>query len=171
MLIDKFSPRLIFAAIFLACLGLMGFGLVLQHVQHLEPCPMCIMQRLAFIACGLIALVAALHNPRDLGRRVYALLLAAAALTGASIAARQSWLQHFPPKIVDCGPDLEFMLDSFPLFQALPLIFRGTGDCSKVQWSFLGLSIAEWSLLWFAAFVLIGVYLLLRRAAVPSYRG
>jgi disulfide bond formation protein DsbB len=162
MLLDKLSPRLVFAAIFLACLGLMGFGIVLQEVQGLEPCPMCIMQRVAFIVCGLIALAAAIHNPGVMGSRIYGVLVAAAAIAGGSVAARQSWLQHNPPKIVDCGPDLEFMLDSFPLVQALPLIFRGTGDCSKVQWTFLGLSIAEWSLLWFTAIAVLGIYLLLR---------
>lgn len=163
MSLDKLSPRLVFAAVFLTCLALMGFGLVLQEVQGLEPCPMCIMQRVAFIACGLIALAAAIHNPVGIGIRLYGLLVAATAISGASVAARQSWLQHNPPKIVDCGPDLEFMLDSFSLVQALPLIFRGTGDCSKVQWTFLGLSIAEWSLLWFAAIGVLGIYLLLRR--------
>ncbi len=163
MSLDKLSPRLVFAAVFLICLALMGFGLVLQEVQHLEPCPMCIMQRVAFIACGLIALAAAIHNPVGIGIRLYGLLVAATAIAGASVAARQSWLQHHPPKIVDCGPDLEFMLDSFSLVQALPLIFRGTGDCSKVQWTFLGLSIAEWSLLWFTAIAVAGIYLLLRR--------
>src|SRR5512143_1945792 len=123
MVLEKLSPRLMFAAIFLACAALMAFGLVLQHVQNLEPCPMCIMQRVAFILCGAVALIAAVHNPRGMGVRVYGLLVAVTALAGASVAARQSWLQHYPPKIVDCGPDLEFMLDSFPLVQALPLIF------------------------------------------------
>ena len=163
MLLDRLSPRLVFAAVFLVCAALMGFGLVLQHVQNLEPCPMCIMQRVAFIVCGAVALIAALHHPQGVGVRVYGLLMAATALAGASVAARQSWLQHFPPKIVDCGPDLEFMLDSFPLVQALPLIFRGTGDCSKVQWTFLGLSIAEWSLVWFVAIAVVGIYLLLTK--------
>lgn len=163
MPLQTLSPRLTFAAIFAVCVALMSFGLVLQQVQHLEPCPMCIMQRIAFITCGMLALIAALHNPRGFGVRAYAFLVGASSLTGASIAARQSWLQHFPPKIVDCGPDLEYMLDSFPLAQALPLIFRGTGDCSKVQWTFLGLSIAEWSLLWFVAIAAVAVYLLLFR--------
>lgn len=146
----KIAPRVVFAAAFLACAGLLGFGLVLQHMEHLEPCPMCIIQRYAFVLCGLIALVASLHNAQGVGRRIYAALLGMAAIGGGGVALRQSWIQHFPPKFADCGPDLSFMIDSFPLAQALPMIFRGTGDCSKVTWSLLGLSIAEWALLWFA---------------------
>jgi disulfide bond formation protein DsbB len=157
------KPRLAFAAVFALCAGLLGFGMFLQLGLGLEPCPMCIMQRYAFVACGLIAGIAALHGPAGAGRRVYAAAIALTAVAGGSVAARQSWLQHFPPKAVDCGPDLEFMLDSFPLAQALPLIFRGTGDCSKVQWSFLGLSIAEWSLIWFVLIALAGIRLSLAR--------
>ena len=161
------SPRSLFLAVFLACAGLIGFGLFLQHVLHLEPCPMCIIQRYAFVLCGLIALVAGLHDPAGPGRRIYAVLLGATALAGASVAVRQSWIQHFPPKVVDCGPDLEFMLDSFPLAQALPMIFHGTGDCSKVEWSFLGLSIAEWALVWFALIAGVAIVLLLRKGGSP----
>ena len=145
----KVAPRAIFAAAFLMCAGLLGFGLVLQHLEHLEPCPMCILQRYAFVLCGLIALAAALHDTQYLGRKIYAALLGMAAIGGGAVALRQSWIQHFPPEIADCGPDLAFMLDSFPLAQALPMIFRGAGDCTKVAWSLLGLSIAEWALLWF----------------------
>jgi disulfide bond formation protein DsbB len=146
----KVAPRAIFVAAFLACAGLLAFGLVLQHLEHLEPCPMCILQRYAFVLCGLIALAAALHNAQARGRRIYAALLGMAAIGGGAVALRQSWIQHFPPKFADCGADLTFVLDSFPLAQALPMIFRGAGDCSKVTWSLLGLSIAEWALLWFA---------------------
>jgi disulfide bond formation protein DsbB len=165
MTFDLRQPRLLFLLIFLACAALMGFGLVLQYVKNLEPCPMCIMQRYAFILCGLIALAAALQNPGALGTRIYGLLVGLSAIAGGAVAARQSWIQHFPPKIADCGPDLEFMLDSFPLAQALPLIFKGTGDCAKVQWTFLGLSIPEWALVCFAAILIASLYVLLRRAA------
>ncbi len=157
------QPRYLFLAVFLACAGLMGFGIVLQQAVGLEPCPMCIMQRYAFILCGLVALAATLHNPGLVGRRVYAALLGLLALGGGAIAVRQSWIQHFPPKVADCGPDLEFMLESFPLTQALPMVFRGTGDCSKVDWTFIGLSIAEWAIVCFAAMIVVSAYLMLRR--------
>ena len=111
----------------------------------------------------MIALIAAVHGPGRIGQALYGLLVVLAAGTGAGIAVRQTWLQHNPPTVLDCGPDLAYMLESFPLSQVLPKIFKGEGDCSKVTWSFLGLSIAEWALVWFTLFVLIGLYLLLVR--------
>ena len=121
-----FRPRLIYLFIFLACAGLMGFGLYLQHVEHLEPCPLCILQRYAFVATGVIALIAAVHNPPRAGQWFYALLLFVTAGAGAVIAGRQSWLQHNPPQSVDCGPDLAYMLNSFPL----PMYCR---KCSRAK--------------------------------------
>jgi disulfide bond formation protein DsbB len=156
--------RPLFAFIFLACLALLGFGLYLQHIENLEPCPLCILQRYAFLAVGFIALLAALHNPARTGKRVYGALLALFAITGAAIAGRQSWLQHYPPVIADCGPDLEYMIESFPLSKALPMIFKGSGDCAEVVWRFLGLSIPEWALVFFILFGLIAVYLVSRKA-------
>jgi protein dithiol:quinone oxidoreductase len=147
--------RLLYLAIFLACAGLIGFGLILQHQLHLEPCPMCIMQRYAFVLVGLLALIAALINPGKVLRLIFSLLIILSAGAGAAVAARQSWIQHFPPKIAECGADLEFMLQSFPLADALPKIFQGSGDCSKVQWTFMALSIAEWAFLWFLAIIVV----------------
>lgn len=141
-----------FAFIFLACAGLLGFGLYLQYGYGLEPCPMCIMQRYAFVAVALAALGGALHAPRGVARHAYAGSLALISLLGGGIAAWQSWLQRFPPEMPECGPGLEYMLGSFPLTQALPMIFRGGGDCSVIEWAFLGLSIANWSLI---AFLLV----------------
>ncbi len=150
-------PRLIYTIIFLACAGLMAFGLYLQHAENLEPCPLCIFQRYAFIATGVVALLAALHNPARVGQWVYGIALIAASGAGAVVAARQSWLQHNPPRILDCGPDLAYMLNSFPLAQVLPKVFKGEGDCATVTWTFLGLSIPEWALLWFAVLIVAAV--------------
>jgi len=148
-LLDR--PRLPFAALFLVCSGLLGFGLYLQYSGGLEPCPMCILQRYAFTAVILIALVGALHGPTSrLARGGYAILLLVASLAGGGVAAWQSWIQRFPPDISDCGPSLEYMLESFPLSSSLPMIFRGAGECTRVDWAFLGLSIANWSLVCFA---------------------
>jgi len=148
-------PRSIYLAILLACAGLMAFGLYLQHVKHLEPCPLCILQRYAFVVTGLIALIAAIHGPRKIGAWIYGTLLVLSSGTGAVIAGRQTWLQHNPPEVLDCGPDLAYMLDSLPLTQVLPKVFKGEGDCAKVVWKFLGLSIPEWALVWFALFIVV----------------
>lgn len=157
------SARTLFLAVFLACAGLLVFGLFLQHVKHLEPCPLCILQRIAFILVGATALVALLHNPKPLGAKVYGGLMVLFALVGGGVAVRQVWLQHQPPNaFAECGPGLDYML-TFPLGEALPMLFKGGGDCAKVTWRFLGFSIAEWSLVWFALFALLGLLLLLRR--------
>ena len=153
----NFNSRLIYLAVFLVCAGLIGFALYLQHSLGLEPCPMCILQRYAFIAVGVIALVAATHNPALLGRRIYGSLLVVMAATGGGVAIRHVYLEHNPPKVFDCGADVGFLLESFPLTEALPMIFRGTGDCTKVLWRFLGLSIAEWSLICFACLIVAAV--------------
>ena len=154
-------PRQIHLAVFLACAALMAFGLYLQHVEGLEPCPLCILQRYAFVVSGVIALIAAIHGPGRIGAWIYGFLLMLAAGTGAGIAGRQTWLQHNPPKVLDCGPDLAYMIDSFPLGEVLPKIFKGEGDCAKVVWKFLGLSIPEWALVWFVAIIVAAVLALM----------
>lgn len=151
------TPRQIYLGSFVVCAGLIGFGLFLQHARGLEPCPMCILQRYAFVLTGAIALVAALHNPQRSGRWVYSVLMLLAAGFGGGVAIRHVYLEHNPPQVFDCGADLGFLMESFPLAEALPMIFRGTGDCSKVLWRFLGLSIAEWALVWFAVFIVAAI--------------
>jgi len=160
-------PRLLYGAIFAVCAALVGFALYLQHAQGLEPCPMCILQRYAFILTGVVAAAAAVHDPQRTGRRIYSALLVLTAGSGAGVAARHVWLERNPPKIFDCGADLGYMVESFPLAEALPMIFRGTGDCSKVLWRFLGLSIAEWALVWFLIFIVAAIL----AATVRSVRG
>lgn len=154
------SLRATHLLIFLATVGLLGFGLYLQHVVGLEPCPMCIVQRYALTGVGIAALVAALFSNVRVHRWLGLLVVVIAAF-GAFVAARQSWLQWFPPEIMTCGRDFYGMIESFPLQRAIPMIFRGSGDCAAIDWTFLGLSIANWSFLWFvfiAAAVLVQVW-------------
>ncbi len=148
----------------LACgLSLLGFGLYLEHAVGLLPCPLCIVQRIAFIAIMVVALVALLHAPRNFLGYVYSALIAVIAAAGGAIAGRQIWLQHLPEdQIPECGPGLEYMLETFPLAEALPMILSGSGECAEVQWRFLGLSIPEWSFLWFVIFCVAGVGLFVR---------
>jgi disulfide bond formation protein DsbB len=149
------APRRVLALICLACIGLLAFGLYLQHVVGLEPCPMCIVQRYALI---LVAVFAGLASARaSIGWRTgFGALAAATAIGGAFVAARQSFLQWYPPEFPSCGRDLYGMIETFPLKRAIPMIFRGGGDCTQVDWTFLGLSIANWS---FVCFALIAVAL------------
>jgi disulfide bond formation protein DsbB len=148
----------------LACALLLGFGFYLQYGEGLEPCPLCLVQRGFFIAVMAVCTVAALHAPRRRGKLVYGLLVALFALGGVAAAARQVWLQHLPPdKVPQCGPDLFFMMENFPLSRTLKTLLSGTGECAAVDWTFLRLSIAEWSLLWFAALFLYGLWMARRR--------
>ncbi|MDR2209793.1 MAG: disulfide bond formation protein B [Azoarcus sp.] len=145
--------RLYFFALFALCIGEMLFGIVyLQSMKGVAPCPMCIMQRYALLGVGLVALVGALHNRAAI---LYGVLVTLAALIGGGVAARQSWLQLYPPQTMGCGPGLEYMLENFPLTELLPKLFRGEGDCSAVDWTFFGLSIANWGLITFAGIVIV----------------
>jgi disulfide bond formation protein DsbB len=152
--------RAIFAAIFLACAALLADAIFyMQDYLGLDPCPMCIVSRYTFIVIAVIALVAAIHGPRGLALKVYGSLIALFAVAGIGVSIRHSYLQHFPPQMESCGTDLEFLLNALPLSQALPKIFAGTGSCSKVAWKFLGLSIPEWALVWFAIFGAVAIWM------------
>lgn len=128
--------------------GLIAFGLLLQMIVGVVPCPMCIMQRWVWIAIIAVSLVGVVwHGP---GRGlVFHGLHALLAVGGAYVAARQSWLQWYPPEAVSCGRDFYGIVDTFPLRQALPMLLKGSGDCSAVDWTFLGGSIANWSFVMF----------------------
>jgi disulfide bond formation protein DsbB len=143
---------------FLICAGLLAFALYLQYVEHQDPCPLCILQRVAFTAMMAVFLVGGLHGPRRRGAIVYSTLLFVIAGVGGAIAGRQVWLQHLPPSQVPaCGPGLEYMLEQFPLGQALQKIFAGSGECAEAGWRFLGVTIAGWSLAWFVVLALFAV--------------
>ena len=149
-----------------ACALLLGFGYFLQHVQGLEPCPLCLVQRGFFYAVMATLIAAALHSPGRRGSLVYGVLAALFAAGGLATASRQVWLQHLPAdQVPQCGPDLMFMLENLPLAQTLKKLVAGSGECAKVDWTFLGLSIAEWSAIWFVALALYALWLgVVRRA-------
>lgn len=150
-----YPPRLLFLALFSVCTALLGFGLYLQHGVGLEPCPMCIMQRYAFMLVALVGLIAGIHAPGRAGVIGYSVLLLILTAAGGTVAAQQSILQRQPPNLAECGPGIEYLVESFGLAEALPMIFRGTGDCGAIDWTFFGLSIANWSLV---CFVAVGVF-------------
>lgn len=156
------APRRILALVAAACVAMLAFGLYLQHGVGLEPCPMCIVQRYALILVAVVAAVAAALRGRGAHIAGSALMVLVAGF-GAFVAARQSWLQWYPPEIASCGRDFYGMIETFPLKRVIPMIFRGSGDCTKIDWTFLGLSIANWSFLWFVFFVLVGLVLVARQ--------
>jgi disulfide bond formation protein DsbB len=157
------APRRVLVLVSAACVALLAFGLYLQHVVGLVPCPMCIVQRYAMVLIAICAALTASSGRKgvQIGGSAVLVVLAVA---GAYVAARQSWLQWYPPEVVSCGRDLYGMIETFPLQRAIPMIFRGGGDCTQVDWTFLGGSIANWSFLWFCAMALVGSLLVWRRA-------
>ena len=144
------SVRQVLLIMCVGSLGLLAYGLYLQHVVGLDPCPMCIVQRYALVLVALLAGLSAAGRSRTLQLGGSTLVLATAVF-GAFVAARQSWLQWYPPEVVSCGRDFYGMIETFPLQRAIPMIFKGGGDCTKVDWTFLGGSIANWSFLCFVA--------------------
>ena len=155
--------RAVFGFIFIACAALVADAVwYMQEQLGLDPCPMCILQRYAFIAIGAIAFVAAIHGR---AARVYGSLIVLFCIAGGGVAIRHSYVQHFPPKTLSCGSDLDFLLNALPLTKALPKIFAGTGDCSAITWTFLGLTIPEWALVWFLLFAALAIWACVRKTA------
>ena len=149
---------------FAACSGLLAYAYYAQFALHLEPCPLCIFQRIGVFALGVVFLIAALHDPAPLGRRVYAALLSLAALATIGIALRHLYIQSLPPDAVPaCGASLDFMLKVFSLSEVLVKVLTGSGECAKVTWQFLGLAMPAWVLI--SAVVLggFGLWVNLRR--------
>ncbi|MDH3980043.1 MAG: disulfide bond formation protein B [Gammaproteobacteria bacterium] len=158
-LITLIPRRLFNLAGFLFCAGVLGYAIHVQLNEGLDPCPLCIFQRGAFLAAGCVFLLAAIHNAGSLGSRVYAVLIALASLAGAAIAGWHVRLQHLPPDLVpECGPGLDYMLEVFPLSETLKKVFTGSGECAEVSWQFLGLSMPTWALLCFIGLAVGGFF-------------
>jgi len=149
------APRRTLALIFVACAAMMAFGMYLQHVVGLEPCPMCIVQRYCLIVVGVFALLGSLKPSTAGWWKSFGGLALLFSAFGAFTAARQSWLQWNPPEFATCGRDFYGMIENYPISRSLPMIFRGSGDCTAIDWTFLGLSIANWSFIAFAGFSIV----------------
>ncbi len=160
-----FSARAAYITVAFVSFGLIGVALVLQHAVGLDPCPLCIFQRMAYFALALFALIAASLIPRR-ASRWFGVLALASALTGVGIAGRHVWLQ-MNPQGLSCGPGLAAMLENFPLTDVLPKVFRGSGDCSEAAWTLLGLTIADWSLLWFVILSVATIFIVFARRFRP----
>ncbi len=150
---------------FLACAALLAYAYYAQFVLHLEPCPLCIFQRVGIFAIGVIFAVAAVHDPAAWGRRIYAGLLTAVALGTAGIAVRHLYIQSLPPgTIAACGASLDFMLKVFPLTDVLLKVLTGSGECAKIEWRFLGLAMPAWVLIAAVGLGSYGLWANLRRS-------
>lgn len=141
-----------------ACFLLIGFALFSQFQWGLQPCPLCIFQRIAFAVLGVVFALGAAHNPQGVGRWIYASGALLPALGGSAIAARHVWLTHLPAdQVPSCGPGLNFLIDAFPLWNVVKMVLTGSGECAKVDWTFLGLSMPAWSLVWFIGLTIVGL--------------
>jgi disulfide bond formation protein DsbB len=151
---------------FLLCATLLGYALYSQFYQGLDPCPLCIFQRIGMALLGLVFLIAALHNPARGGRTVYAVLIGIAALLTAGVAARHVYVQHLPPgALPSCGAPLAMLMKFTPVLQLIRKVLTGSGECGEVNWRFLGLAMPAWVLIWALLLGAFGVLANLRRAA------
>jgi disulfide bond formation protein DsbB len=159
------SNRWLYLAGALFAGGLMGFGLYLQYVEHQDPCPLCMVQRVVFIAIFAVFAIAALHGPKRAGQRVYAVLIGLLSLSGTGVAARHIWIQNLPKdQVPACGPGLEYMLETMPMSDVLRQLMHGSGECAEKGWTFLALGIPEWSLLCYLALGLWAVMIAVRKS-------
>ena len=162
------SSRIIFGLLFFGCSFLMAAALFMEHQMNLEPCPLCILQRIMVMMTGIIALIAAVHHPRQAGIKVYGGLIIVSAAIGGGVSSRQLWLQSLPAdEVPACGASLDHMLEVFPLADVLTMVLVGDGTCSEIAWTFLGVSIPGWTLVGFVGLIAIGAFQIIRPLRQP----
>lgn len=158
-----FRPRIWFLLVALACAAMISYALYVQHILFIDPCPLCVFQRVAFMWIGAVALLAFLHNPAGTGRWLYTGLLVLGSAVGAGIAGRHVWLQHLPAdQVPDCGMGLNYMLETMPYSEVLSEVFYGSGECAEVDWAFLGLSMPNWSLMVYIGLIIVTIFVMAR---------
>ena len=162
---NTISSRQINLIMVLMAAGIIGFSYFCQYQLLLEPCLLCLMQRFLYILIGLLALLAVLQNPKQIGLRIYSTLIILVSVLGVMVAGRQVWLQHLPEDQIpsSCGPSFIDMLESFPITEILEALFIGDGNCADIIWQFMGFSMAEWSFLIFLMFIGINIRIWLKR--------
>lgn len=161
----QLNYRMVNALILLGSIIGMAFALYLEHVQGLEPCPLCVFQRVGLIAMGFIALVALIHNPKKSWlRRGYSFFATLGIGWSVAVAARHVWLQHLPPdQVPSCGPGLDYLVEALPFKAVLQQVLSGSGECAVIDWTFLGQSLPVWSLIFFSILLLLNVWQLVRK--------
>ena len=161
--------RLLFLAIGGICAVLISVALYMEYVMGLEPCPLCMLQRWAVVGTGIVSLAVAAIGPRGWGIRLGGIGVALASAMGVTLAGRQLWLQNLPEDAVPpCGPGYDYLRETFPLTEVIRMAFEGSGDCAEIQWTFLGLSIPGWTLVFFMATGIAGLFLLVRGPGRPD---
>ena len=161
----NFTARTWFFLGFLSCFFMLAVGAYFQIVEEMEPCPLCISQRIAILITGVTFLIAALHNPATKGIQRYAILGAVFALTGSAISARHVWLQNLPTEEVpECSPGLSYIFENFPLSETFKLMLSGTGECADVLWTLFGISIPGWTFVAFIGLAGLSLFQLINKA-------
>ena len=160
--------RLVTLLPFLLCAGLIGYALYVEHVQYLMPCNLCILQRVVYMTIGVLFLIASLKPTIYWGRKLIGVLAIIISGIGIAISSRHVWMQGLPAdQVPDCGPSMEMMLDSSPLFEVLKSVLTGSGNYAEIQWQFVGLSMPTWSLIMFIGlFIFTLIWMFIR---VKSY--
>jgi len=166
---DLMTRRYANLAGLLACVAMMGFALYSEYVLLLEPCPLCVFQRMATIGLGAVFLLAFLHNPAGRGGRVYGVQVFATDAAGAGIAGRHVWVQNLPAdEVPACGAGLDYLMNTVPLTEVIREVLTGSGECAELKWSFLGLSMPAWVLI---CLTLLGLFGLIANFRLPARRG
>jgi disulfide bond formation protein DsbB len=162
-MLNRITPRVWNLCVALCCASLFGFALYNQYVEYLDPCPLCVLQRLAFLWIGIFALLAFIHNPRRLGLKIYTWFIVLGASFGALVAGRHIWLQNLPTdQVPECGPGLNYMLENFPLSEVFKTVLYGSGSCAEVLWTFLGMTMPMWTLIWYIGLGLVTLWFVYR---------
>lgn len=159
-----YSRRLIWLGCLFSVIGLMSYAIYAEKVLYLDPCPLCITQRMFYIGIGLFSFIGLFMIRTLWAQRFSAVLLSLCAVGGIVTAGRQVWLQHLPPELVpECGLGLQYWLQNEPWLKTLSLLFKGDGNCAEVHWRFMTLSMGEWSLIWFVGLLIAGLVLIFTR--------
>lgn len=157
------TTRSLFLLAFLGCCGLIAAALYLEHVTGLEPCPLCLVQRVEVILFGIVCLLGAIHGPKHIGQKIYGFFALLFAATGIASAGRQIWLQGLPEdQLPACLPPLNFMLEAFPLMDVVKKMMSGTADCAEITWTMFGLNLAELSMISFVVMALFSLFIIFR---------
>ncbi len=157
------SNRWLYLAGALIAGGLIGFALYLQYVEHQDPCPLCMVQRVVYIAISVVFALAALPGPKQVGEKIYAALIVLLSLTGVAVASRHIWIQNLPKdQVPACGPGLDYMLETLPMGTVIQKLIHGSGECAEKGWTFLTLGIPEWSLLCYLALGALSIFVVAR---------